>query len=63
MEGNYRTERSIGASDRGGSTEDGANFVLLLSDMRAAFGQTYGISVTLPTSYWYLQGFLVGPNG
>ncbi|KAI9650603.1 hypothetical protein NHQ30_000621 [Ciborinia camelliae] len=47
-----------GTSDRGGSTEDGANFVLLLSDMRAAFGQSYGISVTLPASESYLQGFL-----
>lgn len=25
--------------------------------MRAAWGTNYGISVTLPTSYWYLQGF------
>ena len=25
--------------------------------MRAAFGSTYGISVTLPSSYWYLRWF------
>ncbi|KAJ5928236.1 hypothetical protein N7466_007192 [Penicillium verhagenii] len=46
-----------GASDRGGSSDDGANFVSLVKEMRAAFGTKYGISATLPTSYWYLQGF------
>ncbi|MAD84853.1 MAG: hypothetical protein CL912_17990 [Deltaproteobacteria bacterium] len=25
--------------------------------MRAAFGTKYGITITLPTSYWYLQHF------
>lgn len=25
--------------------------------MRTAFGTSYGLSVTLPTSYWYLQHF------
>ena len=29
----------------------------LLSEMRAAFGSRYGISVTLPSSYWYLRWF------
>ncbi|KAJ5528068.1 glycoside hydrolase [Penicillium frequentans] len=46
-----------GASDRGGTTDDGANFVSLVKEMRAVFGTKYGISATLPTSYWYLQGF------
>lgn len=46
-----------GASDRGGADEDGANFVQLVKDMRSSFSSKYGISVTLPTSYWYLQGF------
>jgi chitinase len=45
------------ADDRGGVKADKANFVLLLADMRLAFGSRYGISLTLPASYWYLQGF------
>ncbi|KAH8882436.1 glycoside hydrolase [Thozetella sp. PMI_491] len=47
-----------GADDRGGRKEDTANFVTLLRDMRAAWGNRYGrISATLPSSYWYLQHF------
>ena len=45
------------ASDRGGLPGDTENYVALVKDMRAAFGSTYGLSVTLPTSYWYLQHF------
>lgn len=45
------------ADDRGGAKADTANYVALIKEMRAAFGSTYGISVTLPTSYWYLQHF------
>jgi chitinase len=49
------------ADDRGGSDGDKANYVSLVKEMRAAFGSKYGITVTLPTSYWYLQHFdLVG---
>jgi chitinase len=46
-----------GAPDRGGVSTDGANLVTLLQEMRQAFGTTYGISVTLPSSYWYLRWF------
>jgi chitinase len=46
-----------GAPDRGGSPADTANFVALLQDMRTLFGSTYGVSVTLPSSYWYLRWF------
>ncbi|KAL4860567.1 hypothetical protein BDV12DRAFT_191629 [Aspergillus spectabilis] len=46
-----------GADDRGGIPEDTANFVKLLQDMRNAFQGRYGISVTLPASYWYLRWF------
>ena len=46
-----------GADDRGGESGDSANYVLLTKEMRAAFGTKYGISMTLPTSYWYLQHF------
>jgi hypothetical protein len=45
------------ADDRGGAEGDKANYVALVAQMRAAFGSKYGITVTLPTSYWYLQHF------
>jgi chitinase len=46
-----------GAPDRGGIPDDTANFVALLQDMRATFGNSFGISATLPSSYWYLRWF------
>ena len=46
-----------GADDRGGKTQDVANYVSLSAELREAFGTKYGISMTLPTSYWYLQHF------
>lgn len=46
-----------GAADRGGKKEDVDNFVRLLSDMRSAFGTAFGITLTLPSSYWYLRWF------
>ncbi|KAG7054582.1 glycoside hydrolase family 18 protein [Colletotrichum scovillei] len=45
------------ADDRGGVTADKKNYALLTKELRAAFGSRYGISMTLPTSYWYLQHF------
>jgi GH18 family chitinase len=36
---------------------DTANFVIFLKELKAACGSKYGISATLPSSYWYLQGF------
>jgi len=48
-----------GADDRGGRPGDGDNFVQLVKEMKEAFGNTYGISVTLPASYWYLRHFKV----
>lgn len=49
------------ADDRGGAEGDKDNYVTLVKEMRSAFGSKYGITVTLPTSYWYLQHFdLVG---
>jgi chitinase len=45
------------ADDRGGQKADKANFVTFLQELKAAFGNRYGISVTLPASFWYLQGF------
>jgi chitinase len=48
-----------GADGRGGKPEDGDNFVQLVKEMKEAFGGSYGMSVTLPTSYWYLRHFKV----
>ncbi|RMZ85693.1 hypothetical protein DV736_g6556, partial [Chaetothyriales sp. CBS 134916] len=45
------------APDRGGVNADTENFVTLLSEMRATWGTTYGISATLPSSYWYMRWF------
>ncbi|KAL3443269.1 killer toxin alpha/beta [Aspergillus insuetus] len=47
----------VGADDLGGTPNDTANFVELLRDMKNAFQGRYGISVTLPASYWYLRWF------
>jgi GH18 family chitinase len=49
------------ASDRGGSKEDTANYVTLLKEMRTAFDEVnsgWEITVTLPTSYWYVSYLL-----
>ncbi len=52
------------AEERSGASGDKANFVSLMANMRSYFrstGHNYGISLTLPSSYWYLQHFdLVG---
>ncbi|KAJ5538234.1 hypothetical protein N7494_007713 [Penicillium frequentans] len=45
------------ASDRGGVAADTQNYVSLLKEMKAAFGSVYTVTATLPSSYWYLQGF------
>ena len=44
------------ASDRGGVAADFKNFVTFIKELKAAFG-SLGVTVTLPSSYWYLQGF------
>lgn len=40
------------ASDRQGDPTDFVNYVSLLKELRSAVGNNYGISITLPTSYW-----------
>ncbi|KAL3428704.1 bacteriodes thetaiotaomicron symbiotic chitinase [Aspergillus tetrazonus] len=45
------------ADDRGGAARDTANFVTFLSELREAMGTKYGLTATLPASYWYLKGF------
>lgn len=44
------------ADDRGGQEADTANYVLLAKELKAALGGK-GLTITLPTSYWYLQHF------
>jgi chitinase len=47
-----------GAPERGGrKMEDVRNLVALVREMRAAYGTSYGISVTLAPDYWYLRWF------
>jgi len=48
------------ASDRSGRPEDFANYPKFLANIRSAFaasGHNWGISITLPSSFWYLQNF------
>lgn len=48
------------ADDRGGRTEDLRNFPTFMANLKSALrqgGSTRELSVTLPTSYWYLQHF------
>ncbi|KAK6526922.1 hypothetical protein TWF281_010118 [Arthrobotrys megalospora] len=48
------------APERSGRPADRANFVTMLRNMRAAFqraGRNYGITITIPASFWYLQHF------
>ncbi|KAH8812331.1 family 18 glycosyl hydrolase [Xylogone sp. PMI_703] len=54
-----------GAPDRGGSPFDTPNYVRLLQDIQSAFssntlGNSWGLSFTAPTSYWYLRWFDIG---
>ncbi|PYH98157.1 glycoside hydrolase [Aspergillus ellipticus CBS 707.79] len=48
------------ASDRYGSSVDFDNYVTFLKRLRSALnnsGYLFGISITLPSSYWYMQNF------
>ncbi|KAJ4009153.1 hypothetical protein NW752_009451 [Fusarium irregulare] len=48
------------AEDRGGIEEDFDNYVNLLARLRRRLnssGRKYGLTLTLPASYWYLKGF------
>lgn len=50
------------ADDRGGVPADADNYVVLVAELREAFNAenpAWTITVTLPTSYWYLRGFAV----
>ncbi|RAL14681.1 bacteriodes thetaiotaomicron symbiotic chitinase [Aspergillus homomorphus CBS 101889] len=45
------------AEDRGGAARDTGNLVTFLSELKTAVGSDYGVTCTLPSSYWYLKGF------
>lgn len=50
-----------GAPDRGGHPEDVENFVKLMRTLRETFDNSgrgsYGLTFTIPSSYWYLRWF------
>ncbi|EFX05996.1 class 5 chitinase 1 [Grosmannia clavigera kw1407] len=48
------------ADDRGGTEADFDNYVNMLKRLRTRMngsGHQFGLSITLPSSYWYLRGF------
>ncbi|KAJ6086050.1 glycoside hydrolase family 18 protein [Penicillium sp. IBT 16267x] len=48
------------ASDRSGKASDFENYPSFLKNLKAALGSTghnYGLSITVPSSYWYMQNF------
>ncbi|KAL4867386.1 glycoside hydrolase superfamily [Aspergillus spectabilis] len=45
------------ADDRGGNPLDKARLVTFMKELKEACGDRYGVTITLPASYWYLQGF------
>lgn len=45
------------ASERGGKPADKGNLALFTQEIRAAFGTKYGLSITLPASYFYMKNF------
>ena len=48
------------AAERGGRAADFDNYVTFLAKLREALdgsGKKYGLTITLPSSYWYMQNF------
>jgi chitinase len=46
------------ADDRNGRAEDYGNYPVFLANLKSALDEyKFGLSITLPTSYWYLQHF------
>lgn len=48
------------APERSGKSVDFQNYVSFLKNLRAALGSNghkYGLTITLPSSYWYMQNF------
>jgi len=46
-----------GTPERGGKAANTEDYVSLVKEMRAAFDDQYGLSLTLAPDYWYLRGF------
>ena len=48
------------APERSGNTVDFKNYVSFLKNLKNALGSgghNYGLTITLPSSYWYMQNF------
>ena len=48
------------APERSGNKADFTNYVTFLQNLKRALGSgghKYGLSITIPSSYWYLQNF------
>ena len=48
------------APERSGNPQDYASYVSFLENLRQALGSgghNYGLSITIPSSYWYMQNF------
>ncbi|KAF7587124.1 hypothetical protein BBP40_007695 [Aspergillus hancockii] len=45
------------AEDRDGAAVDTNNLMTFLKNLKSACGDKYGLTVTLPSSLWYLKGF------
>jgi chitinase len=45
------------AGDRNGRSIDKENYISLVRELREAFGKRFGLSVAIPASFPYLQGF------
>jgi len=46
------------APERSGNTADFANYVSFLKNLRNALGSAggrYGLTITIPSSYWYMR--------
>ena len=58
---NQRTREYPGATDRGAKKDDTENFIKFSETLNKMFKKSprggYGLSFTVPSSYWYLRWF------
>ena len=48
------------APERAGSSDDYKNYVSFLTNLKSALGSSghkYGLTITIPSSYWYMRNF------